>query len=566
MSLDIKKNNLHYYVDLLRMDGKQRDFEQSETCVTALQNVIQTMKLSRHNKICGEDFTRLNFGNIPLNGIYFSMDGKYPCRFDSCKLNEWNFMSGHSDSITSVAWSPNGKQFLTGSSDGSAILWDTEHKLMIRKFYIEREPVIGVAITSKGRFCLTQSSNDDSTYTIKIWDFDTGEYLRILDKQYNIVKSTIITPDGRFFITNSLGEARKVYNFETGEYLRSLKKYSNYNRSQIFSVKMFYDGKYYFTGMKDSTIEICDLETEKRLCFFYRDFWGGSVFADGNYCIICSIDGTAKVWNIETGECLKILQEKFLVPSTLAFSPDRRKCLIGTYNHSAEIWEMETGERKYVSDGFFNKCCSASLSPNKQYCLMRFNDGTIKLFDCKIEKSLQSFKVINILYGELSAISSDGKCCAILCKLKKDSDILLTEGDTIELWDCKTGMCNCSLKPKFDRIQFIDFSTDGNYVIITSEDGFKEIWNRETGKYLQTIPAYQELPDPIIICRHTVKVKNHKNICEVYLLDNISEPILSFYNVNDLHIENCLFRNITADKTTHKILYQYGGDIEKPEQ
>ena len=83
--------------------------------------------------------------------------------------------------------------------------------------------------------------------------------------------------------------------------------------------------------------------------------------------------------------------------------------------------------------------------------------------------------------------------------------------------------------------------------------------------------------------RHT---RSRKDVCEIYLLDdpskskeNLKEYILDdyhfdneyelicrIYNVNGLYIKNCSFSNIIADETTRKILYQYGGDIEKPEQ
>ena len=117
--MKIIANNLHYYVDLLQMDTKDRSSEQSDTCVTALQNVIRTMRFSRNDKICGEDFSRLDFGNIPFNGIYWSLDGENPSRFDRCKLNEFNFMSGHMGAVRAVAWSRDGKYILTGSDDNN---------------------------------------------------------------------------------------------------------------------------------------------------------------------------------------------------------------------------------------------------------------------------------------------------------------------------------------------------------------------------------------------------------------------------------------------------------------
>lgn len=54
MKFRITKNLLHYYVDLLR--GKN----QQETG-TALHNIIRSMSINRDSKVCGEDFSRLDF-------------------------------------------------------------------------------------------------------------------------------------------------------------------------------------------------------------------------------------------------------------------------------------------------------------------------------------------------------------------------------------------------------------------------------------------------------------------------------------------------------------------------
>lgn len=60
----LQKNVLHDYVNILRMkESEDRTSEQSESCVRALHNIIRTMKMSRHDKICGEDFSRLDWGN-----------------------------------------------------------------------------------------------------------------------------------------------------------------------------------------------------------------------------------------------------------------------------------------------------------------------------------------------------------------------------------------------------------------------------------------------------------------------------------------------------------------------
>lgn len=120
MNLDIKKNELHDYVDLLR--GK----EWSETG-NSLYNVIRTMRSSRHDKVCGEDFSQLDFGNIPFNGIHFSLNGEYPCDFSKCKLNEWNFINGHNCKIEKIIFA--GELFVSADHDGNIIGWDVTSTL-----------------------------------------------------------------------------------------------------------------------------------------------------------------------------------------------------------------------------------------------------------------------------------------------------------------------------------------------------------------------------------------------------------------------------------------------------
>ena len=100
---NIPKNILHYYVDLLRIrDDEYRNLELTTSCINTLHNIIRTMRQTRHDVICGENFSYLDFGNITLNDIDWSDDGNNPCCFDNCIINEWNFMSGHNSKITKL--------------------------------------------------------------------------------------------------------------------------------------------------------------------------------------------------------------------------------------------------------------------------------------------------------------------------------------------------------------------------------------------------------------------------------------------------------------------------------
>ncbi len=82
--------------------------------------------------------------------------------------------SGHTSSVTSVAFSPDGQYVLTGSADGTARLWDASSGESLRTFTGHTAWVSSVAFSPDGRYVLTGSKDG----TARLWDAASGESLR----------------------------------------------------------------------------------------------------------------------------------------------------------------------------------------------------------------------------------------------------------------------------------------------------------------------------------------------------------------------------------------------------
>ncbi|HUW31847.1 MAG TPA: methyltransferase domain-containing protein [Planctomycetota bacterium] len=80
-------------------------------------------------------------------------------------------LSGHTSTVLSIAFSPDGTQVLTGSRDKTAKLWDTTTGECIRTFAGHTSYVTCVAFSSDATKVLTGSSD----YTAKLWDAATGD-------------------------------------------------------------------------------------------------------------------------------------------------------------------------------------------------------------------------------------------------------------------------------------------------------------------------------------------------------------------------------------------------------
>lgn len=101
-------------------------------------------------------------------------------------------------SLSKVAYSPDGRHIAT-CGGGGAFLWDVETGKRIRAFKGHTETVSSVAFSPDGTRLLTGSFDK----TAKLWDVATGECIRTLTGDTSLVLSVAFSPDGMRVVTGS---------------------------------------------------------------------------------------------------------------------------------------------------------------------------------------------------------------------------------------------------------------------------------------------------------------------------------------------------------------------------
>ncbi|MCA2555076.1 MAG: serine/threonine protein kinase, partial [Microcystis sp. M04BS1] len=127
-------------------------------------------------------------------------------------------LTGHSDSVLSVAYSPDGRYLASGSGDNTIKIWEVATGKELHTLAGHSSGVYSVVYSPDGRY-LASGGGDN---TIKIWEVATGKALRTLTGHSSRSLSVAYSPDSRYLASASIDNTIKIWEVATGKELRTL--------------------------------------------------------------------------------------------------------------------------------------------------------------------------------------------------------------------------------------------------------------------------------------------------------------------------------------------------------
>ena len=119
--------------------------------------------------------------------------------YDARSGEEINLLTGHTDWVWSVSFSPDGNTLASGSLDDTVRLWDANTGRLLRTLTGHTAWVRSVSFSPDGN---TLASGSGDT-TVRLWDANTGRLLRTLTGHTSSVNSVSFSPDGNTLASGS---------------------------------------------------------------------------------------------------------------------------------------------------------------------------------------------------------------------------------------------------------------------------------------------------------------------------------------------------------------------------
>lgn len=412
---------------------------------------------------------------------------------------------GHTNDVTTVAVTPDGKRAISGSRDNTLRLWDLENEKQpgtwlrnwkrgdqsLRTFKEHTDQITSLAVTLDGRRAISTSRDE----TLRLWDLETGKCLGTFKGHTGVVTSVAITSDGKHAISVSSDQTLRRWDLESVQSLQTIEGHTK----EVTGVAITPDGKHAVSASKDKTLRLWDLKSGKSLRVFKghaSEVTAVAATSDGRHAISAASGGELRLWDLKRDKSLRVFKSKdlhlkildgngkdtgriwTLSVNSVVVTPDGKYAISASGDnytgiHLLQVWDMENGKSLKTLGKHEGEITSVAVTSDSKRAVSATKDGFVSVWDLKNGQCLRTFKIqdTSIAGNVQIAITPDDRC------------VLVDAGSLkLEFWDLDTGQ-QLRTQPRNSSSHGLVITANGKYTISWSYEGLA-LLDIETGQEL----------------------------------------------------------------------------------
>jgi len=396
-------------------------------------------------------------------------------------------LSGHTDFVRSLAFSPDGTSLVSGSDDKTVKLWDVQTGGVVKTFHGHTDWVHSVSISAD----YTTIASGSKDKTICLWDIQTEECHHVIEQQNQVAHVEFSPTDPQSLISVS---GNKVWHW-------------NINGHQTNPV---------YTGS----------------------------------CIAFSLDGTQLVSChgqdivVQNTSSWEIVAKFNVVDGEIdhcCFSPDGR-LIAGSCGRIAHVWDS-TGSHPHPIKTFggHTRSITSLAFPSTPSLISSSIDGSVKFWEIGILQAEPQ-----VAERETTSLTS-AKIVSITLQTEDNIAISIDSERVVRIWDISTGLCKASIQTLAKNSQHEDFRLiNGRLIYVWYIDNKVHLWDVEKGEHLQTVNATLDDDNKLEDFRISGDGSNVFFLCQ----KSIQAWSIQTGDASNVELEVCMFvRSLTVDSS-----------------
>jgi WD40 repeat protein len=384
--------------------------------------------------------------------------------------------------VEAVTFLPDGKILAAGYEGMTVKMWEIGEDEAVMDLFLHNNEIACMAFSPDGRLLATALHDN----TIRIWDTVEKKELSALAEFSSVywVTRMVFSPDGKYLAADLYMDSGMspwpfriiLFEVEKAIEIRELIGHTNLITDFAFSP----ESNTLASGSLDGTIRLWNLDTGRQLrqvAGLYTQVQSVGFTPDGAAIYAGAADGTIRLLDIRKGTTTRKFPGHTEPVVRVIPSPDDNLLLSIAGDSMATAWDPATGKEKTTLKGFLSSVRSIAFSPDGLLLVSGMQGGILKSWDVGRGALVES-RFLEEKYKSIRnvAFSPGGKYLAVQFG-----------GGPIRLWDAKTNKELPKITTKYG-IDCFAFSPDGNTLALGTweEDPVILLWNLETRKVMRT--------------------------------------------------------------------------------